>query len=68
MAQKNIYRIIYINEDEIYELYANNVYNSDLYGFVEVETWLFVAVFDDFLSQPAITKMVDIIAIAYSFK
>lgn len=41
MAQKNIYRVIYINEDEIYELYASNVYNSDLYGFVEVETWLF---------------------------
>jgi len=41
MAQKNIYRVIYINEDEVFELYANNVYNSELYGFVEVETWLF---------------------------
>lgn len=41
MVQKTIYRIIYINEDEIYELYASNVYNSDLYGFIEVETWLF---------------------------
>ncbi|WP_020409689.1 DUF1820 family protein [Hahella ganghwensis] len=41
MTQKTIYRVIYINEDEIYELYASKVYNSDLYGFIEVETWLF---------------------------
>ncbi len=41
MAQKNIYRVVYINEDEVFELYASNVYNSDLYGFIEVEAWLF---------------------------
>ncbi len=41
MAQKTIYRVIYVNEDEIYELYASKVYNSELYGFIEIETWLF---------------------------
>jgi len=41
MAQRTIYRVIYVNEDEIYELYAGKVYNSELYGFIEVEAWLF---------------------------
>lgn len=40
-TNKTVYKVIYFNHDEIFEVYAANVYSSELYGFVEVETWLF---------------------------
>jgi hypothetical protein len=36
-----IYRISFINQDKIYEIFANQVYESDLYGFVVVEEIVF---------------------------
>ncbi len=36
-----IYRIQFINQDQIYEMYAQHVFQSDLYGFIEVETFVF---------------------------
>jgi hypothetical protein len=35
------YRIFYINQREIYEIYARKVYQSDLWGFIEVEELVF---------------------------
>lgn len=36
-----IYKIIYYNQDDVYEIYAAHVYPSDMYGFIEVEQLLF---------------------------
>ncbi len=36
-----IYKISFINQGKVYELYAKNVYQGDLYGFVEIEGLIF---------------------------
>jgi len=36
-----IYRISFVNQDRIYEIFAKQVYESDLYGFVVVEEIVF---------------------------
>ncbi len=36
-----IYRVIFNNQSEVYELYALYIYQSEMYGFVEVEELLF---------------------------
>jgi len=41
MSIKKIYKIIFYNNEDIYEIYAAHVYPSDLYGFIEVEQLLF---------------------------
>ena len=41
MAKKGIYKILFVQLGEIYELYAKSIYQSDLYGFIEVEEYLF---------------------------
>ena len=41
MSQKKIYKVIFYNNEDIYEVYASHVYPSELYGFVEVEQLLF---------------------------
>lgn len=41
MAQKHIYRVLFINQGDIYELYARSVSQGGLYAFVEVEDIIF---------------------------
>jgi len=41
MNIKKTYKIIFYNNEDIYEIYAAHVYPSDLYGFIEVEQLLF---------------------------
>jgi hypothetical protein len=41
MSTKKIYKIIFYNNDDIFEIYATHIFASDLYGFVEVEQLLF---------------------------
>lgn len=36
-----IYRISFINQGKVYELYAKKVYQGELYGFVEIEGLIF---------------------------
>jgi hypothetical protein len=38
---KSIYKVIFLNQGKIYELYARSIYQSELYGFVEVEELIF---------------------------
>jgi hypothetical protein len=38
---ENTYRILFHNQGQIYEVYARNIYQSDLYGFVDVEDYVF---------------------------
>lgn len=37
----HIYRVYFHNHGQIYEVYARSVYPSDLYGFVEIEDYIF---------------------------
>ncbi len=42
MANKEpIFRVIFFNQGQVYELYARHVYASDLWGFLEVEEFVF---------------------------
>lgn len=41
MNEKCIYKIIFYNEGKVYEIFAKQVYQGNLYGFVEVEDILF---------------------------
>ncbi len=40
-SNRNIYRIHFHNAGQIYEVYAHSIYQSDLYGFVEIEDYIF---------------------------
>lgn len=40
-ANRQIYRVIFLNQGKIYEIYVSSIYQSDLYGFIEVEEFLF---------------------------
>jgi len=40
-VNKSIYKIIFINQGKVYELFARQVYQDDLYGFVVVEDLIF---------------------------
>ncbi len=41
MAKSQIFKIIFYNQGQIYELYARNIFQSDLYGFIEIEELIF---------------------------
>tara|TARA_B100000029_G_C17497639_1_gene931530 strand:- start:1061 stop:1396 length:336 start_codon:yes stop_codon:yes gene_type:complete len=41
MSKKGIYKILFIQTGEIFEIYAKSIYQSDMYGFIEVEDYLF---------------------------
>ncbi|NIR94160.1 MAG: DUF1820 family protein [Gammaproteobacteria bacterium] len=41
MSAEPIYRVVFVNQNEMYEIYVKNVYQSDLYGFLEIEGFLF---------------------------
>lgn len=36
-----IYRISFLNKGQVYEVFAKEVYSSDLYGFIEIEDYIF---------------------------
>ena len=38
---KSVYKIIFIQLGEIYEVFAKQIYQSDMYGFIEVEEYIF---------------------------
>ena len=41
MAAEPIYKVIFLNQNQVFELYAKQIYQSDLYGFIEVEEYVF---------------------------
>jgi len=41
MSKKTIYRITFSNQDVIYEIYAHKVSESEMFGFLEVEDFVF---------------------------
>jgi len=38
---RQIYKVIFLNQGQIYEIYASQIYQGELYGFIEVEEFLF---------------------------
>ncbi len=41
MAKKGIYKIVFVQLGEIYEVFAGAIYQSEMYGFVEIEDYMF---------------------------
>jgi len=41
MAQEPIFKVIFYNQGQIFEVYAKQIYQSDLYGFIEIEEMVF---------------------------
>ncbi|MEM7502357.1 MAG: DUF1820 family protein [Pseudomonadota bacterium] len=41
MAAKTIYKVVFMNQGQIYEIYARSVGHGSLFGFVEVEELVF---------------------------
>lgn len=40
-AKTDIYKVLFVNQGKVFEIYARSVYQGNLYGFVEVEELLF---------------------------
>jgi hypothetical protein len=41
MSSKPIYKVLFVNQGKVYEIYARNVSHGSLFGFVEVEKLVF---------------------------
>jgi len=41
MSKGPIYKVIFLNQNKVYEVYATAIYQSEMYGFVEVEDFVF---------------------------
>ena len=37
MANKQLYRVRFLNQDKVYEVYAGKVYQGELFGFIVIE-------------------------------
>ncbi len=40
-SSREIYKVTFLNKGKVYELFVRQVYQSDLYGFIEVEEYVF---------------------------
>ena len=40
-TRQEVYRITFLNKGQVYEIFARQVYQSELYGFIEVEEFVF---------------------------
>lgn len=41
MTDTLLYRVVFVNQQQVYELYAKRVYQADLFGFVVIEDFVF---------------------------
>ena len=41
MAKSNIFKVVFYSQGKVYEIFAREVYQSDMYGFVTVEQLAF---------------------------
>ena len=39
--ENTVYKVIFSNKEEVFEIFARYVYPSDMYGFVEIEEYIF---------------------------
>ncbi|MDY6890124.1 MAG: DUF1820 family protein [Pseudomonadota bacterium] len=40
-SEARLYRVKFVNQDQLYEVYVRHVYQSDLWGFVQLEGFVF---------------------------
>jgi hypothetical protein len=40
-ASKTLYRVVFQNQNQIYEVFVRSVYQSELFGFIEIEQLVF---------------------------
>jgi hypothetical protein len=41
MATIPVYKVIFHSQSQVYEIYAREIYQSEMYGFIEVEEFVF---------------------------
>lgn len=41
MSDKSVYKVIFFNRSQVYEIFAKAIYQSEMYGFIEVEEFVF---------------------------
>jgi len=41
MATIPVYKVIFHSQNQVYEVYAREIYQSEMYGFIEVEEFVF---------------------------
>ncbi|MCV6615281.1 MAG: DUF1820 family protein [Cellvibrionaceae bacterium] len=41
MSEQPFYKVIFYNQNQVYEVYARAIYQSEMYGFIEVEEFVF---------------------------
>ncbi len=41
MSTKRVYKVIFSNQGEIFEIYAREIYQGEMFGFVEIEEIVF---------------------------
>ncbi|GIX31003.1 MAG: hypothetical protein KatS3mg124_1475 [Porticoccaceae bacterium] len=41
MPRDSIYKVIFVNQGQVYEIYARRISQGDLWGFLEVEQFVF---------------------------
>lgn len=38
---ERLYRVSFVNQDKVYEVYVRHVYQSDMWGFIQLENFVF---------------------------
>ena len=41
MANQSVYKVIFQNNNQVFEVFARQIYQSDMWGFIEVEEFVF---------------------------
>lgn len=41
MSDKSVYKVIFFNRSQVYEIFAKAIYQSEMYGFIELEEFVF---------------------------
>lgn len=39
--EQRLYRVNFVNQDKVYEVYVRHVYQSDMWGFIQLEDFVF---------------------------
>ena len=41
MANQPVYKVIFHNQNQVFEVFARQIYQSDMWGFIEIEEFVF---------------------------
>ena len=41
MSEQSVFKVIFYNEGEVYEVYTRSIFQSEMYGFIELEEFVF---------------------------